>query len=260
MNAAKHLIICNKSSKIGKKMKKKFWKIVSATTFICASHFANAALVTANKYTLDTDTNIVSDGTLEWLQWDVTSGLSINSSLEQYSGWSLASNSQMEALFSDFFSNNTWTSNESEYQLHSEAPFDDVPIYNTFLDLFGSRVSSSDIDNEEYSLTYLNSRQEISAFFGSDEDGDNRYNIASVKDWSYARKYIKQTQETRSVFQPANALMTKDNIRLTDSHNNYGVALVRPQQNADTVNVSEPATLMIFSLGMLGIVARRSKK
>ena len=46
----------------------------------------NAALITHNGYMLNTNTNIVTGGGLEWLQWDVTLGMSISDALTNVAG------------------------------------------------------------------------------------------------------------------------------------------------------------------------------
>ena len=242
-------------------MKLSFWKLFSVASLLSASQLANASLINVNGYSLNTETNIVSDGTLEWLQWDETKGLSIESALDKHAGWSLASNDQMANLFNDFFTGMTWASIETgmEYEFHSENYFNDVAIYNSFLDLFGYRLISTDEDNAEYTQTYTNSRRGIGSYYGSDEDGDGFYKAASVRDWSHSTKYLKDTGEMRNVYTPANASLKQDRYSPTDSYENFGVALVRTSSVADFTEVSEPTTALIFALGIFGMLARRFK-
>lgn len=86
--------------------------------------------------------NIVTDGKLEWLMWDVTKGMSIDSSLDFYKPglWRLASNSEMEGLFSVFFkSGGTWDLTrfvEERWEYGSA-----LPNWLAFSALFGANIS-----------------------------------------------------------------------------------------------------------------------
>lgn len=242
-------------------MKRSFWRLLSVTSLLSASQFANASLINVNGYSLNTETNIVSDGTLEWLQWDETKGLSIEAALDKHTGWGLATNNQMANLFNNFFTGMTWESIETgmDYEFHRENSFDDVAIYNSFLDLFGYRLISTDEDNAEYTQIYENSRRGISSYYGSDEDGDGFYKAASVRDWSYSTKYLKDTDEMRYVYTPANATLHQDRYSPTDNYETFGVALVRTTSVTDSTEVSEPTTALIFALGIFGMLARKFK-
>ena len=46
----------------------KFWKLAPASIALVLSAGANAATVSYNNYSLDTETNIVTGNNLEWLQ------------------------------------------------------------------------------------------------------------------------------------------------------------------------------------------------
>ncbi|WP_339806835.1 hypothetical protein [uncultured Marinobacter sp.] len=113
---------------------------------------AYSGLITHNNYTLDTDTNIVTGGGLEWLQWDETLGLSIDDVTDpnsQYAqaGWSVVSDQQMAALFNEWAfgpAGYVWGTDETVTQGVFEfgATLPEVLTYQ-FTELFGATFTSS---------------------------------------------------------------------------------------------------------------------
>ena len=140
----------------------------------------NAATVTYNGYTLDTDTNVVTGGGLEWLQWDETLGQSIEAALSSYAvdGWRLATNIEMAALLNNF--NFGFTFSDSESFSQSINLYTDEYSYGTaneFIDLFSDTYAAAGFEydyGDELNLT--------GALFGSDGDFDEDFKLASVMD------------------------------------------------------------------------------
>jgi hypothetical protein len=225
----------------------KFRILITMIASVCltVSGLANAVPITHNNYTLNDSTNIVThtDGT-EWLQWDVTKGISIKDALHIYAsdGWVLAGNVQMGALFADF----GWFSDPDEsVQTSNASPFtdgiDESPM-DMFLMLFGNTR-----ENSGYPYgTGTNAFFGIDALYGDDEDGDNFYNLARVlSDRTYLGSGIGGIAFTTS-----DKFFYSSNSRLSPN----SVALVRVKY------VPEPSTLAIFALGMIGLASRRFKK
>jgi len=73
------------------------------TFLVC--NFSTASVVSYYGYSLDTETNIVAGGGLEWLQWDETIGQNVEEALNSYSsdGWKLATYADMNNLIAEFF-------------------------------------------------------------------------------------------------------------------------------------------------------------
>ena len=239
-------------------------KIIMGLSLLFTCSFANAALITYNNYTLDEDTNIVSGGGLEWLQWDVTVGMTINEALADIadgiinginygSGWQLASNVQMAALFNAFVlgASQPWDENENTGQ--QAVNYDGPGIEDVATDpelqmvaLFGS----TDPDN----IATRGSDDPLDftgALFGNDLDGDDLYNYAVVMD-DYAIKNVRAFQGTNYLLLDGYAA---DFRRSSSGASAIGVALVRaPQAPTD---VAEPSALALMALGLFGLVMRR---
>lgn len=220
-------------------------------TVTCFFNAANASLISYNGYTLDTDTDIVTGGGLEWLQWDVTVGESISSAIDSNgifnglnygAGWTLASNLQMATLFDSFGFNST--ANESLFS-STEAPYtvgvDDSPV-DFFIQMFGT---TEFVDDPQLS-TGIDGYDSTRAIYGADENGNGRYNLLSASS-DHTRNY-------GSTLAPAFVFMYDDSILVpsnTYSNQIYGVALVR------SISVSEPTTFAILALGLVGFGLRR---
>ena len=76
-----------------------------ALVIILLTHqLAYAGPIEFKGYSRENSSNVVTGGGLEWLQWTVTKGMTIDSALKQYTaqGWRLANNEQMATLFNTF--------------------------------------------------------------------------------------------------------------------------------------------------------------
>ena len=221
-----------------------------ALMLILPCGLANATLITHNGYTLDTNKNIVSNGVLEWLQWDQTTGMSISEALAAFGGqnWVLATNSQMAGLFNAFelsYGQFVWTSEENTSQTYN-GPTDGISIEDRvndpelkFVSLFSDTAQAWPFESTCGAADCL---QMSAAYFGSDNDNDGQYKLARVYD---------DVQFTDGVdFQDWGSLaeMSADIIDInTDTAYSRGVALVR------TVNVTEPQSFAIAILGMIAL-------
>lgn len=223
-----------------------FKKIISLVCFLTISSSAYAGLISYNNYTLDEDTNIVSSENLQWLQWDETHLMSVDSALSNYGadGWQLASNQQMSDLFNAFnlASSDMWDADENTSQTIT-TPYvsgDDLSIDPElqFLALFGI---TRGLDSGWWDL-----EKEVGAIFGSDLDGDGLYNLASVTDDFETPPFMRRKN---------NSISLKNDVFTSDTYGGiYGVALVR------TVDVPEPSSLAVFSLALISLIHLRTNK
>lgn len=234
--------------------------LLGLTLLFCSAN-SYAALITYNDYTLDQSTNIVTGGGLEWLQWDVTAVMSINSALNDAAdgiiggvsygtGWRLATNVEMAALFNAFIfgASFTWDADENTTQSISNND-GDVENLSTdpelqFYKLFGL---TSPYDPIESCLS-ANPCQSTFAIFGEDADGDLRYNIAEVSDdYRFASGGTSRNGRVG---------LERDQINSTSADSQLGVALVR---TVKTESVPEPSTISLFALSVLvlSLVRRR---
>jgi len=196
-----------------------------------------AALLTINEYTLNTDTGIVSNNGQEWLQWDVTTGLSITQALNQYDGdgWTLATNSDMEQLLNDWFEI-SWDTNNNANSLLYDVGFDSM--VDEFQSLFGVTSTTKNICSS--CAPGISSH----AIFG-DFDGSVFENVGIYDDAEINGGTVRDSVFNGYVFFAGG------------SRPSTGVALVR---NNISSPVPEPSTLTLFALGMISLASRRFKK
>jgi hypothetical protein len=222
----------------------KFRILITMLASVCLAvcGLANAALITHNNYTLNTDTNIVShtDGT-EWLQWDVTLNTSIDSALSSYAsqGWMLASNTQMAGLFTDF----GWGSSLVD---------DDNTVSNMAYS-HGTEESASDKFIQLFGMTWSGSNQALvsDAIFGNDPDQDGFIKLAHIG----SDRCLRFNRDgSCSNFRDDFARYESDFIRYDEVRSSAGIALVR------VAVVPEPSASLIFVLGLMGLASRRFKK
>ena len=192
----------------------------------------HAALVSHHGYTLDTETNIVTGGGLEWLQWDVTLGDSVNTALGNHAanGWRVATNTEMSTLLNAFPFGMVFDDIESTQQTISLASEGDKAA--EFIALFGETQLSSPT-NKRSQATYgtdLNANGYINHTYIEYWSSINRLFVADYRD---AGPYVFFTVDTPLA--------------------NGGVALVRLE------GIPIPAALWLLGsgLGLLGWMRRK---
>lgn len=230
-------------------------KILIGLGLLLSCGTAHAGLISYHGYTLDEDKNIVTGGGVEWLQWDLTIAKSINSTIADIAdgtmngiyygtGWRLASNAEMAALFNAFVfgANFTWDSLETTSQT-ATTPFDVAEDISTdpelqFISLFGRT------DPLSASANTSNPRRFSGALFGLDLNGDFNYNFVTVYD-----DYIQAVSGT----QIANFARIGDDQDFDGDSivTNRGIALVR-----DIPVVPEPRALALFAFALLVLLTK----
>lgn len=235
----------------------RFKPLITSVIFtLVLSNFAQAGLI--EDYVLNEDTNIVIDkaNSIEWLQWDQTTGMSINEALAVYSsqGWTLATNSQMAELFNTFnlsYGQFIWTDEENAQQEYT-GPTDGIALEDwvndpelQFVNLFADTAVTWP---NEGTCGASDCLQMSAAYFGSDNDNDGQYKLARVYDdvqFDEGNGY----EDWGSL-----AEMSADFIDIdTDTAYSRGVALVR------AVNVPEPASAAFLILAAVALLARRDR-
>lgn len=202
--------------------------LISVTFLISRAH---ATLISHNGYTLNTNTNIISDGRgSEWLQWTVTQNMSVNDALEIYQteGWNIASGEQVADLFNQFKFNYpyVWIADENAEQyfnstLENEEALSTSPSV-LFVELFGETRPNGNM-----------------AFYGLDEDNDGYINVAYA---GWGTNWLGDIQYSGG--------MDYDGFENTtdDAWGYYGVALVR---SSTFVEVSSPSSLLLIFVALL---------
>lgn len=205
---------------------------------------ANAAVVSHYGYSLDTDTNIVTGGGLEWMQWDETIGMSINSALAAHGteGWRLASNVEMASLFNAFDFGLVFDSDENTYQsIFTGWHVSGSQVTNHFVEIFGD----TNADSGFLGVGATEPRVWSYAMFGLDIDIDSQYNLAKVgDDWN--RPFNEYQNEGYAALIP-------DIMIATQSTPEWGIALVR------TSDVPLPAAAYLFLVALTGLIGLKRR-
>lgn len=223
---------------------------------------ASASLISYNGYTLDTDTNIVTGGGVQWLQWDVTTNQSINTALAANgvfdgtnygSGWELASNLQLASLFDAF---SLFSTTNPNYTAHSSQSYNgsdtDDTAYAHLRQLFGDTDYHS---GEPYGEVF-DAYAAALALYGSNADGSGLYNLVSVID-DYTFHYTAPAPGYTAHYGD-NAYLYQAQYSADYRSALTGIALVRAPKVTDAA-VPEPPTLLVFSFGLLALALPRKK-
>lgn len=222
--------------------------IVLALLVAFQSSTTHAALVSEVDYFINGNEATITVDKLEWLRWDKTINLSINDALELYAGqgWRLASNSEVNSLFSLFLPQADWGDDENEhYQIDVPWNASENSNFGLFVQLFGNTSPQISFNTDEPFT-------ESCALFGSDIDSDNHYNRACIyDDYTYFDELINEPLNTF-----AYAGISDDNTTEQTISNRFedaGVALVR------SIKVNEPMSLTILLTGALFISLKRRR-
>jgi hypothetical protein len=194
---------------------------IGVVVLMVAMGSSNAALINNGDYTTDTETG------LDWLDLSKTNGMNYISAQTLFSGdgWVHATESQFEGLIDSVFPSYAQTSTSGYMQVSGS----DIVSYNAarnFKELFGTTCDSS---NPVCS-------------YGFYEVGGN-LRLGGVYVYSGAYVYRDYTYNYSAASSSAH------------SNNSVGIFLVR------TSSVSEPTSIMVLSLGLIGLgLARGNKK
>ena len=208
---------------------------------ILYSHFSIAATISHYGYTLDTDTDIVTGGGLEWLQFDETGGQSVSEAIGTYSdsGWSLATVENVLNLFYDFFGvSESPGFGDSLLEAHYDAiEGEDQPI-NHFIEIFGDTFATSGQGSHGGSDHFQSSSFQFGAL---NENGFYQWGL--VHD-DYNNGFSSDVMIGG---------MFKLDEGFLSANSTYGIALVRPQ----IVPIPTTAWLFASTLMALAGLARR---
>jgi len=188
----------------------------------------------------------VSDGTLEWMQWDETKGHSISAALAANSGWGLASSNQMSTLFSSFFGQSLWPIDDTMSYVF-QLPFaQDDSDFIHFITLFGATAQTSNTDT----INYLDIVSITRAIFGSGENDKGLYQEALVMDKGHSMR------SGESYYSDAYAELTAAEYDNNDKDGFTGIALVR---QASPAQVPEPSTIILLIVALLSLTINFQK-
>jgi len=202
-----------------------------------------------NGYTLDNSTGVITDGSLEWLQWSKTDGLSFNEAVLAYgSDWRLADSNELDSMLNSLLPIASWSS---------------ITFANTGLN-YGSNSSGTDYPSNWGWDTHIDP---FISFFGQTHTNGKVWSNHNLLDPSilsgaiYENGYFSvsdnSSEESGHIDRIGGKYYYTSNTTISGSLSNptYGVALVR-----NVAEVPEPSTLAIFALGMMGLASRRFKK
>lgn len=222
--------------------------LITALCLSFTTFNAIAALITYNGYTLNEDTNIVSNSSLEWLQWDETKSFTIKSAVDSYEaeGWRLATTKEMVGLFNDFGFGyyQPWVEDETISQ--AELRYNDYLVEDIstdpelqFVALWGWTFSHGEYADP------INPSYAAGAIFGSDENENGLYQTAYVMD-----DYIYVTEAGRYEYGSA-AILERELMDNNSLNQSLGVALVR-----EITKVNAPSNLIFILIFLTSICGR----
>lgn len=240
--------------------------IVSVLSLFLFASDAKSSVISYGGYTLNEQANIVSDGTLDWLQWDMTLGMTINEALSTTAvtylggGWTLASNEQMVNLINAFDFRITYVADERIFQesqnysvISQYEPLEDINVdpAKQMVALFGQTSSNSVGYND---LGYI---EQTVALFGSDANNNGKYNQVTVQDDVISEHWTGNIKTTGG-----ETTITAD-IRDGTNYSKeiYGVALVRASnfvvsQPTNELPINNTGILFALSIGLVSLLRR----
>jgi hypothetical protein len=231
-------------------------KVFFASFLLVTSLASQAGLMSHYGYERDSGSNIVKGGGLEWLKWDVTKGMSINTALSKYAseGWSVATNTQMANLFNAFqFGKSDWYPNQSS-AIFTQWTADEQQPHDHFVKLFGETYSnvcesSTSRGCDSIADPYVFSR----AIYGDRQVSGKGYWWAYIGlDSTYLSWSI---DGDRLLDNRAGLVHNELTIELT-STSDAGVALVRTVPSNPTP-VNAPVSFSLFAMGLVVLGIRR---
>lgn len=234
--------------------------VLVASCLLVTSMASQATIISHFGYERDSTSNIITGGGLEWLMWDVTKGLSINSALQAHADgdWTLATNNHMAALFNAFqFGKTDWDDREDASQ-SMNLPWSpsEISNHNSLMSLFGVTWTIPSCTPAALSC-YLDSdnRRISTALHGDDADLDGEYKVAQVSDDA---TFAKLNDLGQYSYASHTADITRDHYLYNrDFQNpNIGVALVRKVTNLSTP-VPLPDSISLLALGLVALGFRR---
>lgn len=242
-------------------------KFIISLGLLLSSQVTQASVIEYYGYSRDSSSTVVSDGKLEWLSWNATKGMSIQSALAAFSadGWRLANSRQLTYLFGTFrfgLPKSSWDICET-CSLISEIAW--TPEEDSTADHFVSLFGWTELLRcANVTSTYCYSQNDPAAeswvMFGDDSNNDGWFRSASViGDMTFVMSQNATNQYS------GRAMFLADNVhkfKLTSKNSNVGVALVR---DAPIVNppssIPTPGSLSILLTGIfIPLFRNRSEK
>lgn len=203
-------------------------KFILSVFCLLSAATATASVITFNDYSYDDSTNYVTGGGLEWIRWEETRGESITTSLTNYAGYRLATETELSTLFNNFGLALTGSFDNDENTSQTFVSYTDLTLSSNFMDFFGKT-------NPQIGGPFAAAR------FGEDLDGDGDYSYAGTQQYS-----------NRSV-----SFNIGDDYGFDIDHINssIGNALVR-----NLASVPEPGSFFLFSIALLSMRLFSGKK
>ena len=223
------------------------------TLLLLISFNGSSAIIESRGYSLDTSTNIITGGELEWLNWDETISMSVANVYDSplFSGWRLATSDEMYDLLNTFFGPNLAIDTSSTVRQRINGDFG-VEFGEDFFSLFTGFL---DNDCGTSQLGCLdNPRNQAQAMYG--EEGALRMLIA--------RDDFNWGNDSRGFSNPFGYLQTQSGpSTIYPPITNTAIALVRgigstSTQPPTSVAVSEPNQLILFSVFLLAVLRFKS--
>jgi hypothetical protein len=239
-------------------------KSLVAASLLFTTCMTQASLIEYNGYSRADSSSIVSGGGLEWLKWDVTTGMSLTTAVDLYAagGWRLASNANIISLFNAFkFKEDDWS--DDEYTNQSTwgpmpGPFAD-PM-DKIVELFGrtdvGQGCPSTIDDRVLCYSELDPQSQINVIFDGDANNDKFYDTLHV----LSPYSLIDSEADRIYTVDGRASINRNRAISWLDQSGTGVALVRDIGTVTPQPVSTPGSLSLLVLALVSIVSLRRRQ
>lgn len=220
--------------------------------FLLTAFNGKSAIIESRGYSLDTSTNIITGGGLEWLNWNETIELSVANVYDssQFNGWRLATSNEMRTLLNTFFGpvdTNSSVKQRVDGDYGSAFGEEFFSLFTGYRDNFCGTSRNGCLTNpQNRTLTIYGKEDSLrTLFIREDYDwGNDTTGFADVK--GYLEIYTGPAT--------TNSML-----------HNTGIALVRgvgslPSQSTGSVSVSEPNELLFFSVFLLIVLRFKSAR
>lgn len=236
--------------------------IFLASCLLVTSAASQAALISYNGFERASSSDIMTGGGLEWLKWDKTAGQSINTALSNNKTWRLASENEIDAMFSAFF-NCGFLCNSGAFRYYKPVGWsssEENPV-NILQRLLGVTLVKEPMCSTNLTTACYdpNDPFTVSGALHQFDEVNKSVGVGEVlDDYTYRAINRGQTISYRSTGKMT--ITGRHNWTGDMSDSALGVALVRTIPSSNINPVTVPGSISLLALGFVALGLRSRKK